>query len=98
MSRDSDTKDALISNEVQLQYHSFTFIHKNESLLSDTGFLFRSPLTYNTPASLDNLTCANYVDFGKCPESFGQFFWSKRDSNYLDVTLKVVKKNDNKDF
>ena len=49
-------KDAYISKEVQLQNHSSTFIHKNESLLPGTSILARSPMVYNTNASLDKLT------------------------------------------
>ena len=55
-------------------------------------------MAYNTTASLDKLTCTDYVDFGNCQDRFGQFFWSKNDSNYLDVILKVFKKDDNKEF
>ena len=55
-------------------------------------------MAYNTTASLDKLTCTDYVDFGKCQDSFGQFSWSKKDSHYLDVKLKVFKKDDNKEF
>ena len=55
-------------------------------------------MAYNTKASLDKLTCTNYVDFGKCQDRFGQFCWSKIDSNYLDVKLRVFKKDDNKEF
>ena len=55
-------------------------------------------MAYNTYASLDNLTCTNYVDFGKCQDRFGQFFWSTNDSNYLDVKLKVFRKDDKKEF
>ena len=55
-------------------------------------------MAYNTTASLGKLTCNDYVDFGKCQDRFGQFSWSKNDSNYLDVKLKVFKKDDNKDF
>ena len=36
--------------------------------------------------------------FGKFHDWFGQFSWSKSDSNYLDVELKVFKKNDYKEF
>ena len=91
-------KYAYISNEMQLENHSLTFIHKNKSLLSATGILSRSPRAYNTTASLDKLTCTDYVDFGKCQDRFGQFSWSKNDSNHLDVKLKVIKKDDNKEF
>ena len=55
-------------------------------------------MAYNTAASCDRLTCIDYVDFGKCQDKLGQFFWSKNDSNYLDVKLKIFKKDDNKEF
>ena len=74
--------------------HSSNFIHKNKSLLSATSILSRSPMAYNTTDSLDMLTCTDYVHFGKCQDRFGQFYWSKNDSNYLDVKLKVFKKDD----
>ena len=48
----------------------------------------------NTTASLDKLTCTDYVDFGKCQDRFGQFSWSKNDSNYLDIKLKMFKTED----
>ena len=83
---------------MQLQNHSLTFIHKSQSLLSATSILSRSPMAYNTTASFDKLTCTDYVDFGKCQDRFGKFSWSKNDSNYLDVKLKVFKKDDNKEF
>ena len=55
-------------------------------------------MAHNTTASLDKLTCTDYVDFGKCQDNSGQFSWSKNDSNYLDVKLKVFKNDDNKEF
>ena len=55
-------------------------------------------MTYNANASLDKLTCFDYVDFGKRQNRFGRFSWSKNDSNYLDVKLKVFKKDDKKVF
>ena len=55
-------------------------------------------MAYNTTASLEKLTCTNYVDFDISHDSFGKVFWSKNDSNYLDVKLKVFKKGDNKEF
>ena len=91
-------KDAYISNDMELQNHSLSFILKNKSILSATSILSRSPIAYNTTASLDKLTCTDYVDFGKCQDRFGRFSWSKNDSNYLDVKLKVFKKDDNKEF
>ena len=55
-------------------------------------------MAYNTTASLDNLTCTDYVDFGKCQDRFGRLSWSKNDSNYLDVKLKKFRKDDKKEF
>ena len=55
-------------------------------------------MAYNTTASLDKLTCTDYVDFGKCQDRFGRFSWSKNDSYYLDVKLKVFRKGDKKEF
>ena len=55
-------------------------------------------MAYDTTASLNKLTCTNYVDFGTCQDRFGQFSLSKNDSNFLDVKLKVVEKDANKGF
>ena len=87
-------KDAYISNEMQLQNHSLSFIVRNFSLPSATSILSRSPMAYNTTASLDKLTCTGYVDFGKSQDRFGRFSLTKNDSNYLDVKLKVFKRED----
>ena len=38
-------------------------------------------MAYNTTATLDKLTCTDYVDFVKCQDRFEQFSWSKSDSN-----------------
>ena len=91
-------KDAYISNETQFPNHSLIFIHKNESLLSATSILCRSPMACNITASLDKLTCTDYGDYGKCQDRFGHLSWSRTDSNYMDVKLKVFKKDDNKEF
>ena len=55
-------------------------------------------MAYNTTASLDKLTCTDYVDFGKCQDRLGRFSWSKNDSNYLDVKLKAFGKDEKKEF
>ena len=55
-------------------------------------------MAYNTTASLHKLTCTEYLEFGKCPDRFGRFSWSKNDSDYLDVKLKVFMKDDKKEF
>ena len=83
---------------MQLQNQYSTFIHINKSLLSATSILSCSSMAYNTTASLDKLTCTDYVDFGKGQDTLGRFSWSKNDSNYLDVKLKVFKKEDYKKF
>ena len=51
-------------------------------------------MAYNTTAALDKLSCTDYVDFGKCQESFGRFSWTRNDSNYLDIKLQVFKRED----
>ena len=55
-------------------------------------------MAYNTTASLDKLTLTDYLDFGNCQDRVGRFSWFKNDSQYLDVKLKVFKKDDNKEF
>ena len=91
-------KDAYLSSDASLQNPSIIFIHKNKGNHSATTILSQSLMAYNTTVSLDKLTCTNYVVFGKCQDRFGQCSWSKNDSNYLDVKLKVFKKVDNKEF
>ena len=51
-------------------------------------------MAYNTTTTLDKIACTYYVDFGKCQERFGRFSWSKNDFNYLDVKLKMFKRED----
>ena len=89
------TKAVTYNSQIIVQL-SFSIIN---SLLSATSMLSRTPMAYNTTASLHNLTCTDYVDFGKCQDRFGRFSWTKNDSNYLDVKLKVFKReNKNADF
>ena len=51
-------------------------------------------MAYNTTETLDKLACTDYVDFSKSKDRFGRFYWSKNDSNYLDLKLKVFKRED----
>ncbi len=51
-------------------------------------------MAYNTTETLDKLICTDYVDFGKCQDRFGRISWSKNDSNYLEIKLKVFKRED----
>ena len=77
---------------------SFLYIHLQKSLFFQLpAFYFVHPWL-TILLFLDKLTCIDCVDFGKCQHSFGWFSWSKKDSNYLDVKLKVFQKDDNKDF
>ena len=52
----------------------------------------------NTTATLDKLACTDYVDFGKRQDRFGQISWLKTSFHYLDVKLKVLKKDVNKEI
>ena len=51
-------------------------------------------MAYNTTASLDKLTCTDYMDFGKSSDRFGRFSWIKNDSNYLNIKQKVFERED----
>ena len=84
------TKAATCSFQIIVQL-SFSNI---KLLFSATTILSRSPMAYNTTETLDKLACTNYVDFGKSQDRFGRFSWSKNDSNYLDIKLKVFKRED----
>ena len=83
----ASTKAATYSSQIIVQF-SFSKIN---SLLSATSILF---MAYNTTKTLEKLTCTKYVDFGENLDRFGSFFWSKNDSNYLDIKLKVFKSED----
>ena len=48
----------------------------------------------NTAASLDKLTCLNFVDFGKSSDRFGRFSLTRNDSNYLDIKPKMFKREE----
>ena len=56
-------------------------------------------MAYNTTETLDKLACTDYVDIGKCQDRFRRISWSKNDSNYLEIKLKVFKReNKNAEF
>ena len=75
-------------NIVQLSFS------KINSRFSATSILSRSPMAYNTTETVNKLACTDYVDFRNCQDRFGRFSWSKNDSNYLDIKLKVFKRDD----
>ena len=51
-------------------------------------------MAYNTTETLEKLTCTDYVDFGRCQDRFGRISWSKKDYSYLQIKLKVFKRED----
>ena len=55
-------------------------------------------MTQNTTATLDKLACTDYVDFGRCQNRFGRTSWSRNLFDYLDVKLKVFKKDEKNIF
>ena len=55
-------------------------------------------MAYNTTATFDKLAFRGYVDLGKCQDRFGRTSWSKNSLDYLDVKLKVFKRDENTQF
>ena len=55
-------------------------------------------MAYKPTATLEKLAGTDYVGFGKGQDRFGRNSWSKNSFDYLDVTLKVFKKDENKEF
>ena len=51
-------------------------------------------MAYNTTETLDKQAWTDYVDFGKSQDRFGRFSWTKNDSNYLDINLKRLQRED----
>ena len=51
-------------------------------------------------SALDKTCCTDYVDFGKNADQFGRISSSqiKDNQKYLDIQLKVFRKNDKGDF
>ena len=107
MSRDIDQKrkeypymevsrdtGAYKSRDLHLSNHCSTFFLKSQLASSATSILSCSPMAYNTTQTLEKLACTDCLDFGKCQDRFGRFSWSKKDSNYLDINLKVFKRED----
>ena len=58
---DNDQKRSLYKQPLGAPEAFLTFHSREKSL-------------YNTTASMNNLTCTEYLDFGKCQERFGWFF------------------------
>ena len=107
MSRDNDQKkevfpykevsrdtDACKSSDLKFSNHCSTFILKNQ--LASFSYQHSISFTHGLQhyKTLNKLACTDYVDFGKSQDRFGRFFWSKNDSNYLVIKLKVFKGED----
>ena len=88
-------KEAYISNKLQLQNQSSTFIHKNKSLLPATRIPSRSPIAYNITAYLDKKVVPTMRTLANAKTYVDDFLGPKYHSNYLDVKPKVFKKDDN---
>ena len=93
-------------NQIDYEYY-FVFLQKSlfHSFLKIKVVLLTSPnnkieaeMAYNTTATLDKLAYTDYVDFDKCQDRFGRIFWSKTSFDYLDVKLKLCKRDENKHF
>ena len=90
-SPDDDQKRYVYKYRNTAQDHSFTFFHRNKkTLLSATSILSRSPMAYNTTASLDKLTCTDYVDFGKCQDRFRRFFFGQKRFQLLGCKTQSI--------
>ena len=79
-------------NKLQFQYHSLNLVLKKSNFFQLPAFS-ASPRAYNATASLEKLTSTDYVVLGKRQDEFERLYWSKSDSNYFDVKLKVFKKD-----
>ena len=77
-SSDNVQKEGHINNKLQLQNDSSTFFLKNKSLLPATSNLSCSPMAHNITASLDKLSCTNYLDFGERQDTYLDNFFSPK--------------------
>ena len=58
-------------------------------------------MIFNITSALDKTSRTDYVDFGKNADRFGRISWSqieKDNLKYLDIQLKVFRKDDKGDF
>ena len=79
-------------------FHSFLQNKVVLLLLTSPNNKIESELIYNTTETLGKLACTDYVDFVKCRDRFGRISWFKNSFDYLNVKLKVFKKDENKEF
>ena len=81
-------KTVTYSSQIVVQL-SFSKINSPSSAKSN---LSERTIACNTSATLEKQICADYVDFGKCQDRFGQFLGTNNDSNFLDIKVKVFKR------
>ena len=58
-------------------------------------------MIFNITSALNKTSCTDYVDFGKNAEQFVRISWfqiEKDNQKYLDIQLKVFRKDDKRDF
>ena len=95
-------------NQIEFKYQ---FLYHQKSLFHSffrskvVFFLVTSPnnkseseMAHNSTATLDKLARTDIVDFGKCQDRDGRIFWSKNSFDYLNVKLKLFKRDENKQF
>ena len=77
-------------------FHYFLYNVVFLLLLTSPNNKIESEMTDNTTATLDKLACTDYANFGKSHDRFGRISWSKNSFDYLNVKLKVLKRDKNK--
>ena len=76
-------------------FHSFLYNKVVLSLTSPNN-KNESEMVYNTTATLDKLSCTDYVDFGKCQERFGRFSWTQKWLQIVGYWTKSVQERTQK--
>ena len=79
-------------------FHSFLQNKVVFPLLTSPNNKIESKMADNPTGTLEKLACTDYVDFGKCQDTFGQVSPSRNPLDYWDVKLKVFKRDENKQF
>ena len=77
-----------------LQTHSL-------QLRSPPKEFIQKKMIFKKTSALDKTFCTDHVDFGKNANRFGRISWyqiKKDNQKYLDVQLKVFRKDDKRDF
>ena len=102
------SRKKIMPNQIEYKYQSvylqkslFHSLLPNKTvllLLTSPNNKIESELSHNTTATFDKLACTDYMDFGKNQEIFGRLSWSENFFDYLDVKLKVFKKEKNEQF